>query len=75
MSNNPLCNIRMFHAGRFTVCLDALEDRDFDPSYMDPETSADMREGIESGRYVLPSQARRRPRARLTSTRSLEKGN
>lgn len=52
MNNDPLCNIRMFHAGRFTVCVDALEDCDFDTAHMDPETAADMRDGIESGRYI-----------------------
>ena len=52
-NNNPLCNIRIFHAGRFTVRIDALEDRDFDMSYMDTETAADVQDGIESGRYVL----------------------
>ena len=53
MSNESLCNIRIFHAGRFTVCIDAVEDCDYDMSYMDPETAADVLDGIESGRYVL----------------------
>lgn len=53
MSNNPLCNIRIFHAERFTVCIEALEDCDFDTDYTDPETAADTLDGIESGRYVL----------------------